>query len=140
MITQTQEDYLRAIYILKEKGEKYPSVSEIAKHLNLSRSTVWERLQTLSKRNLIKKGIQSSVRLTEKGNNLARKLTWKHRVIEVFLHDFLGLESKQVHEEAHKLEHAFSDELIERLSQKLNNPQICPHGSKILGERYTEFS
>ncbi|MFX0061014.1 MAG: metal-dependent transcriptional regulator [Candidatus Hermodarchaeota archaeon] len=134
MITQTQEDYIRAVYLLKEKKGNDPSVSDIAKYLGLSRSTVWERLQTLVKNGLIDKESHLPVKLTEKGNKIARRLIWKHRIIEVFLHQFLDLDLEQTYEEAHRLEHAFSDESVKRLSQKLNNPAVCPHGYKILHE------
>ncbi|MFX1255400.1 MAG: metal-dependent transcriptional regulator [Promethearchaeota archaeon] len=131
MVTETQEDYIRAIYVLKERTGNEPSLSDIAKHLGLSRSTVWERLKTLAKADIIIRKTNSPIRLTEKGEKIARNMVWKYRVIEVFLHQFLGLDLEKVYEEAHKLEHAFSDEAIKLLSKKLDNPSVCPHGYEI---------
>ncbi len=58
-------------------------------------------------------------------------MTYKHRLIEVFLHQALKLPKELVHAEAERLEHAFSDEAIERLATFLNHPTHDPHGSLI---------
>ena len=71
------------------------------------------------------------VTLTQKGVDIGEKLTFKHRIIEVFLHDVLKIEKEKIHAEAERLEHACSDEVIQKLAGFLNNPKSDPHGSAI---------
>lgn len=129
-ITATKEDYIRAIYILSQSNEGV-GVTHIAKKLKLSKSTVSERIKDLVKDGLVLADPYAAVSLTDKGFCIGAKLTYKHRVIEVFLHQTLKMDKKFVHAEAEKLEHAFSDEVIKRLSKFLHNPKNDPHGSAI---------
>ena len=130
-ITPTREDYIRAIYLFNEQG-KQVRVIDIARCLRLARSTVSERVQNLKDANFIKSGQnEEGIVLSKKGLLLARQLTYKHRLIEVFLHKILHMDPKMVHAEAHKLEHAFSDEVIARLAKFLGHPTKDPHGEKI---------
>ncbi|HLC65552.1 MAG TPA: metal-dependent transcriptional regulator [Candidatus Nanoarchaeia archaeon] len=128
-MTPAKEDYLRAIDHLQEKHKRNVKAIEVAKYMKLAKSTVSERLDELEKESLIKPKKYSSIELTKKGEKLARNLTYKHRIIEVFLRS--SLKMKDVHEEAHKLEHAFSDSAIEKLKSFLKNPQYCPHGKPL---------
>ncbi|MBI4439903.1 metal-dependent transcriptional regulator [Candidatus Woesearchaeota archaeon] len=128
-MTPKREDYLRAIDHLQEKHKRNVKAIEVAKYMKLAKSTVSERLDELVKENLLKPKRYSTLELTRKGKILARKMTYKHRLIEVFLRT--SLKMKDVHEEAHKLEHAFSDSAIEKLRSFLNNPQYCPHGKPL---------
>ncbi len=130
-ITPTREDYIRAIYRFKEKGVRV-RIIDIARDLGLARSTVSERIKELRAVRFIKANDRDGIFLTKTGFSLARQLTYKHRLIEVFLHKTLGIDSKKVHAEAHKLEHAFSDEVIVRLAKFLGNPTVDPHGEKIV--------
>ena len=132
MITATREDYLRAMYALEQKHARGIGVLELADTLGLAKSTVSERLQELAGLHLIQYQKYAPLRLTKKGSAVAKKLTYKHRLIEVFLHATLHLPRNKVHAEAHKLEHAFSDEVTERLRAFLGNPHVDPHGSPIL--------
>ncbi len=130
-ITPTREDYLRAIYRFSEQDTRV-RVIDIARYLRLARSTVSERVQDLKNANFIKcSQNEEGIVLSKKGLLLAQKLTYKHRLIEVFLHKILGIDPKKVHVEAHKLEHAFSDKVIARLAKFLGNPTRDPHGEKI---------
>ena len=129
-MTPTREDYIRAIYCLVEQGIQV-RIIDIARYLSLARSTVSERITTLVKARLIKTDRSGGIILTKQGFALAEQLTYKHRLIEVFLHDVLGVNGKNVHLEAHKLEHAFSDSVIQRLAKFLGNPDSDPHGKKI---------
>lgn len=129
-ITPTREDYLRAIYRFAEQNT-HVRIIDIARNLKLARSTVSERVRDLKNANFIKPSQNDGIVLSKKGLALARQLTYKHRLIEVFLHKILHIDSKKVHAEAHKLEHAFSDEVIARLAKWLGNPTRGPHGEKI---------
>ena len=128
-LTSTREDYLRAIYSLGQGAEVKPV--EISKYLKLSKQTVTERLQELSKNGFVNYKRYGSVSLTTEGLYIAQRLTYKHRVIESFLHTLLKQPKNKVHEEAHKLEHAFSDESIKALHNLLGRPRSDPHGSEI---------
>ena len=73
----------------------------------------------------------SEIKLTKKGIKEAKKLTYKHRVIEAFLKK-LKVSDDVIHAEAHNLEHAFSFNTINKLNNFLGNPKNCPHGQKII--------
>lgn len=128
--TPTREDYVRAVYSLQEQGLAV-RIIDISRYLGLARSTVSERISDLNRARLIKTDRSGGITLTSEGQKLAEKLTYKHRLIEVFLHDVLGINPENVHGEAHKLEHAFSDEVITRLAKFLGNPKTDPHGKSI---------
>lgn len=130
-ITPTREDYLRAIYRFAEQGISV-RIIDITRYLDLARSTVSERVKDLEQAEFVKPNRDEGIVLTQKGFSLAKKLTYKHRLIEVFLNKILHIDAKKVHAEAHKLEHAFSDDVIDRLAKFLGNPTKDPHGEKII--------
>lgn len=128
----TVENYLCTTYSIFENnvGEGVKSI-DIANKLNISRASVSSMVKKLAKEGYIIADKYSKIFLTEFGKKEARRLMHKHRVIEVFLVDVLGHDIRKVHEEAHKLEHAFSDESIEKLDSLLNNPKLSPMGKSI---------
>ena len=130
MPTQNQEDYLRALYILDEKGMELKS-SEVASYLKVSKPSVSEMVRRLNEEGLVKAEPYSKLKFTKKGKKLAEQLTGKHRIIELFLIKILKRSDEHIHEEAHRLEHAFSDESIERMKGLLGNPKTDPHGKPI---------
>jgi DtxR family Mn-dependent transcriptional regulator len=129
-ITPTREDYIRAVYLLQEQGIQV-RIIDIAHYLHLARSTVSERIHDLEHARLIKTGRSGGIIFTAQGQKLGEQLTYKHRLIEVFLFKTLGVDPKKVHAEAHKLEHAFSEDVVKRLAKFLGNPSTDPHGKKI---------
>ena len=132
MIKKTKEDYLRSIYHLQEEQDNNQGVSsvDISKYLKISKSSVSEMLRKLTKEKLILSEFYGKVRFTKKGLSCAVDVTRKHRIIEVFLSEILKIKSDLIHEEAHRLEHAFSNESIESISKLIENRR-CPHGKKI---------
>ena len=132
MITPTKEDYIRAIGYLEKKFHRHIRSVELANHLKLAKSTVSERLLELKEQNLIRHEKYSAVEFTKKGQHLAEKLTYKHRVIEAFLHEVLNISKDKIHDEAHRLEHAFSDESIGKIMLLLGGPKLDPHGMPII--------
>jgi len=129
-ISSTKEDYIRAIYILGQATSE-TSVTQIAERLKLSKSTVSERLKELVKDDFVIADPYAQVKLTEKGLEIGQKMTYKHRIIEVFLNDILHIPKDEVHAEAERLEHACSDEVIRKLAKFLEHPTKDPHGSAI---------
>ena len=129
---ESQEDYLRAIYLVMEKtkGDSVKSV-DIADSLGVSKPAVSKMLKKMQESGLIENNPYSSVKLTDSGYCVAQNLTHKHRLIEVFLRDILLVDMDKIHDEAHKMEHAFSDDTIEKLGAFLNNPKYCPNGKEI---------
>lgn len=130
-ISSTKEDYLRSIYYLEQIHGRSAKVGEVAKYLNLGKSTVSERLQDLAKQGFIEYSRYGAIALNRHGRAIAENLTTKHRIIETFLHDILKRPITELHDEAHKLEHAFSDESIEAMKSLLGNPKVDPHGKPI---------
>lgn len=131
MINQSKEDYIRAIYCLWEKGDKFVRSVDIASNLDISKPSVSAMLKKLSTQKYIKMQPYSQISFTAKGLREAKKLTYKHRIIEVFLHKILKYPKNKIHEEAHKLEHAFSYKAVKRLDSFLGYPKYCPNGFKI---------
>jgi len=130
MFTANKEDYLRALYILEEEKHELKS-TDLAHYLNVSKPSVSEMVQELDKEGMVSHKKYSKLRFTAKGRKLAEKLTSKHRLIELFLKNILRIKPINIHQEAHRLEHAFSDESVAKLRKLLGNPKKDPHGKKI---------
>ena len=130
MFTASREDYLRGLYILEEEKGQLKSI-DLAHYLNVSKPSVSEMVQELNREGLLSYKKYSKLKFTSKGKRIAQKLTSKHRLIELFLKNVLNINSKNVHQEAHRLEHAFSDESVEKIRKLLHNPKKDPHGKPI---------
>src|SRR3990167_5435918 len=130
-LSATREDYLRVIHRLQEKNAGLASTTETARYLHLSKSTVSERLKELMRAGLVVPDKYSAIRLTARGRRLAQSITFKHRILEVFLHSTLKIPSSKVHAEAHRLEHGISDEVAKKLHRFLGSPKKDPHGMRI---------
>lgn len=131
MKSKNREDYLRAIFCLNEQEATKVKSIDIAKYLKVSKPAVSEMLKKLKKDEYLEMNPYSDITLTHKGFEEAQKLTYKHRVIELFLKEILNFKENEIHEEAHKLEHSVSDEVAKRLAEILKNPKSCPCGHKI---------
>jgi|SRR3989338_3805081 len=127
----SKEDYLRAMHHLAVEHDRQIKSIEIADYLNVSRASVSEMLRRLKKTGYVQHERYSRISLTQRGLELAKKLTVKHRLIESFLRDILKMGKEHIHNEAHKLEHAFSDEAISKIKRLLHNPKEDPHGQPI---------
>ena len=129
----TIQDYLRTIYHLSEEN-KTDDVSsvDIQRYLDLSKSSVSEMIKKLAKENLIHAKPYGKVKLTKSGLSSSCDITRKHRIIEVFLREILKIKAEKIHEEAHRLEHAFSDDSINSIYKIIHNKKSCPHGKEIL--------
>ena len=130
MFTANKQDYLRALYILEEEKNELKSI-DLARYLHISKPSVSEMVQELNKEGFISYKKYSKLKFTSKGRRIAQKLTSKHRLIELFLKNILKVNSINIHQEAHRLEHAFSDDSINKLRKLLGNPKKDPHGKPI---------
>ncbi|MBI2658814.1 metal-dependent transcriptional regulator [Candidatus Woesearchaeota archaeon] len=130
MFTASREDYLRGLYIMEEEKGTIKSI-DLAHYLNVSKPSVSEMVKELSREGLIFHKRYSSLNFTPKGRKIAKKLTSKHRIIESFLKNILKINLNGIHNEAHRLEHAFSDSSIVKIRKLLGNPKKDPHGKPI---------
>ncbi len=129
-LTRSVEDYLKVIYHLSSQGG-FAATSEIAAHLEVSAPSVSGMVKRLSETGLIEYVPYRGVQLTAQGRRAALRMIRRHRILEVYLVQQLRYDWDGVHDEAERLEHAVSDELIERMSQALGDPRYDPHGAPI---------
>jgi DtxR family Mn-dependent transcriptional regulator len=125
-----QEDYLKLIYKLLQRNRKV-TLRMVAAELEVSAPAVTKMVRKLQEKGLLKFDRSAGVRLTDTGRQAALRVVRGHRLIEVFLHDFLGYTWDEVHEEAEQLEHVLSDRFKERLFIALGSPTHDPHGDPI---------
>jgi DtxR family Mn-dependent transcriptional regulator len=124
------EDYLKAIYDLELVGEP-ASTNDIADRLAISPASVSGMVRRLADQGLITHEPYRGVRLTDEGRTAALRTLRRHRILECYLTEVLGYPWDRVHDEAERLEHAASEELIERMAAALGNPIHDPHGAPI---------
>ena len=130
------DEYLETIYFLAFPIGEYtphgagspPLASRVAVMLRVSRASAGEMLKRLEAEGLIERGKKKEALLTEAGRERAERVVRKHRIIERLLTDFMGYTGYESHERADELGDTFSDEMIERIDDKLGHPQRCPHG------------
>jgi DtxR family Mn-dependent transcriptional regulator len=130
--TASVQDYLAAIYDLGGSGKPVIG-ARLAKHMSVSAPTVTEAVQRLTRGGYVKVGGGKALTLTPKGRSIAEVMARRHRLLERWLTDTLGLNWADAHEEAHRLEHAISPRVEERLAELLGMPSTCPHGNPIPG-------
>ncbi|HET9768158.1 MAG TPA: metal-dependent transcriptional regulator [Thermoanaerobaculia bacterium] len=132
MPTSTVEDYLKHILLAEQEapGERV-GTGQIASRLALSPGTVTAMLKALADGGLLDYEPYGGVRLTKAGRQLATHVLRRHRLLELFLVEVLGLDWSEVHAEAEQLEHAVSDRLIARMDEMLGSPTVDPHGDPI---------
>ncbi|MDP2717748.1 MAG: metal-dependent transcriptional regulator [Candidatus Micrarchaeota archaeon] len=124
------EDYVRAVYYLQSRhGAAKPSA--VAERLGVSKNTVTAMVQRIATQGYLAYKAYGAIELTQKGRTLAKRLTYRHRLIELFLTEKLGLPKAAVHAEACRLEHDFSDASIWGLEKLLGHPETDPHGKPL---------
>ncbi len=130
------DEYLETIYFLAFPIGEYtpkgagspPLASRVAEMLHVSRASAGEMLKRLEAEGLIKRGARKEALLTASGRERAERVVRKHRIIERLLTDFMGYTAYEAHERADELGDTFSDEMVERIDDKLGHPERCPHG------------
>jgi DtxR family Mn-dependent transcriptional regulator len=129
-LTAPVEDYLKAIYTIG-RGTGAAATNEIAQRLALAPASVSGMVRRLADQGLLAYERYHGVRLTESGRRAALRTLRRHRVIEAYLAEALGYQWDRVHEEAERLEHAASDELVDRMAATIGEPEVDPHGAPI---------
>ena len=129
-LTAPVEDYLKAIYELERSGEP-AETNAIARMLEIAPASVSGMIRRLARQRLITHERYRGARLTAAGRKAALKTLRRHRVIEAYLTSALGYSWDRVHDEAERLEHAASDELIDRMAAAIGEPEPDPHGAPI---------
>src|SRR5919202_1846989 len=132
MTTPTTEEYLEIIYMMADEGQTVKG-ARLAESLRVSRPTVMATLRRMARDGLVKLNAKKEIELTKKGFKTADDLQRRHRIVERWLTDVLGFDWAKSDAEAHRLEHAVSDEVVERLNELLGRPETCPHGNPIPG-------
>ena len=131
------DEYLETIYFLAFPIGEYRPVaggttqtiaSRVAEMLGVSRASAGEMLKRLEAEGLVERGERKEAILTPAGAERARKVVRKHRVIERLLTDFMGYTAAEAHVHADELGGTFSDDMVERIEEKLGHPDRCPHG------------
>jgi DtxR family Mn-dependent transcriptional regulator len=130
----TVENYLKAIFEaqlpLPKKSDLVP-MGQLAVALGVVPGTATTMVKALSDSGLVQYEPYAGVRLTPSGERLAATVVRRHRLIERFLVEVLGMSWAEVHDEAEHLEHAMSDRLIERIDEMLGRPAVDPHEDPI---------
>lgn len=129
-LTAPVEDYLKTIYEL-EAGGGLAGTNEIAAALGVAAPSVSGMLPRLAQQGLVTHEPYKGVHLTRDGRRAALRTIRRHRVIESYLTRALGYPWDRVHDEAERLEHAASDELIDRMAAAIGEPETDPHGAPI---------
>ncbi|MEA2645154.1 MAG: DtxR family transcriptional regulator, Mn-dependent transcriptional regulator [Chloroflexota bacterium] len=132
--SQTIGRYLEAIYYIDAEGDAVRA-SRLAEWLSVSQPTASATLQRMVRDRLVKISPAKVITFTARGRAEAEGIVRRHRIAERWLTDVLGLDWVQADEEAGKLEHAFSDEVADRLHELIGRPVTCPHGNPIPGTR-----
>ena len=128
--SRSVEDYLKAIYSLSEAGDA-ASTSAIAETLDIQPASVTGMVKRLADSGLLEYLPYRGVRLTKPGVREALRVVRRHRILETYLCERLGFSWDDVHGEAERLEHAASDQLIEKMAAALEFPRHDPHGAPI---------
>ena len=131
-LTAPVEDYLKAIYDLERAGEP-AGTTELASRLGVAPASVTGMVRRLADAGLLTHEPYRGARLTAQGRTAALRTLRRHRVIEAYLVRALGYRWDEVDQEAERLEHAASDELVDRMAAAIGEPTADPHGAPIPG-------
>jgi len=123
--SENVEEYLEAIHGFNERGQP-AKTTELANKLGVSPPSVTEMIKKLAEQGLLDYEPYRGATLSGKGMAYAQKIVRKHRLLERFLYDLLGLKRDRVHQEACKLEHGLSDDVADALCKVLEKPELCP--------------
>jgi len=132
MASSTVENYIKQLYLeqVALPGELVP-MGKLASVMQVTPGTATAMIKTLADAELVAYEPRTGVRLTRGGEQLALHVLRRHRLVEQFLVDVLGLDWSEVHEEAEALEHVVSDRVLKQIDELLGHPSVDPHGDPI---------
>jgi DtxR family Mn-dependent transcriptional regulator len=131
MPTSAVEDYLKCILLAEQGASGRVSTGQVATELGVAPGTATAMVKTLAASGLVDHEPYGGVRLTTAGRQLAVHVLRRHRLVELFLVEVMGMDWSEVHLEAERLEHVVSDRLLERMDEMLGHPSVDPHGDPI---------
>lgn len=140
LASSTVENYLKAIYqgqLALPAGQRLVQMGQLAGALGVTPGSATTMVKALTESGLVEYEPYSGVRLTPAGEKLAGLVLRRHRLVELFLVQVMGMNWTEVHDEAEQLEHSVSDRLIERMDHMLGHPDVDPHGDPIPGPEGT---
>ena len=129
--SEAVQDYAKAIFTLQRRSGRPVGTSALAERLGLSPASVTAMLKRMDGMGLVRYEPYQGVTLTRSGERLALEVMRHHRLIESFLTEALEMPWDRVHNEAEVLEHYISEDLEQRIAEKLGNPRFDPHGDPI---------
>lgn len=130
-LSPVAQDYLKVIWSAIEWGEPPITTKGLAARFATTQANVSDTMRRLQAQGLVQYQPYKPVTLTALGERLALQMVRRHRLIEAFLAEVLGYAWDEVHDEAERLEHAVSDQLLARIDQRLGHPVVDPHGDPI---------
>lgn len=130
-VSTVTQDYLKAVWSASEWGGAGASITGLARHLGVAASTASENVARLVEAGLLVHEPYRAVTLSDDGRRLATAVVRRHRLLETYLVEHLGLTWDEVHVEAEVLEHAVSERLLRALDDALGHPVRDPHGDPI---------
>lgn len=128
----SQEDYLKAIWELVQE-EQVPISARLAEDLAVTPPAVTAALKRMTRGGYLHVRRNGRIELTSKGKEIAQHLVLRHRLAEKLLTDVIGLEWSRAHEEAERLEHGISHEVVDLLLKRFGRDSRCPHGVPLFG-------
>jgi DtxR family transcriptional regulator, iron-dependent repressor len=129
--TEAEEEYLETMFWLMEAGLPMTGAN-MARAMQLSAPTVHEMIGRLEGDGYVRRNADKSLEFTKEGHEFAAHVVRRHRLVERFLTDVLGIPWDEVHEEASRLEHAMSPVLEQRMLAAIGDARTCPHGHPIV--------
>jgi DtxR family transcriptional regulator, Mn-dependent transcriptional regulator len=133
MPSRTIENYLKQLYLEEQHAisDKPVAMGRLATIMNVVPGTATTMVKALSDSGLVKYSPRTGVKLTSAGNQLALHVLRRHRLVELFLVQVVGLDWSEVHAEAEELEHVISDKVLAKIDALLGHPTADPHGDPI---------
>jgi DtxR family Mn-dependent transcriptional regulator len=129
-LSRSRQDYLKALYALDQGDEPVPT-SHLAAQLGVSAPSVTNMLARLAEERLVNHAPRAGARLTSRGRREALEMVRRHRILETFLVQVLGLDWSEVHADAEVLEHHISPRVLEAIDRLIGHPHEDPHGHPI---------
>jgi DtxR family Mn-dependent transcriptional regulator len=135
-LSPTVENYLKQLFAEQQRsGSELLPMGQLAQAMGVAPGTATSMVKTLADAGLVQYEPRDGVRLTAPGERQALNVIRRHRLVELFLVQVLGLDWSEVHIEAEELEHAISEKVLEKIDALLGHPQFDPHGDPIPGAR-----